>query len=198
MRRASPILRDVALLALRLDRALPGTVEAFTGDPALRRHVQAEPTPRASELVGTVRRLRAELPEAHLDPACRTFVAAELRALEHAARTLTGEPVPFREAVEQTFDVPVVAGDPDVYRDAHRDLDDLLRGPGSLAGRLAAYRRGDELPPERLGPAVDALVAALRERTAARIGLPAGEVADVELVTGRPWTGFTRYLGGAR
>jgi hypothetical protein len=198
MRRASPILRDVALLALRLDRAVPGTVEAFTGDPALRRHVLVETAPSASELVETARRLRAELPEVHLAPAREEFIAAELGALEHAARALAGEPVSFREAVEQTFGVPVVAGDPDVYRDAHRDLDGLLRGPGSLAGRVAAYRHGDELPPERLGPAVAALVAALRERTAARIGLPEGEAADVELVTGRPWTGFTRYLGHAR
>ncbi|MCW0214754.1 MAG: DUF885 domain-containing protein [Pseudonocardia sp.] len=198
MRRASSILRDVALLALRLDRAVPGTIEAFTGDAALRRHVQAEPAPRPSELVRAARRLRSILPDARLEPRRAAFVDSELGALERTARTLAGERAGFREEVEETFDVPVVTGDPDVYRAAHRELDGLLRGPGSLAGRLALYRRSDELPPAALGPAVGALVTALRARTGARIGLPAGEGVDVELVSGRPWTGFTRYLGGAR
>ena len=51
---------------------------------------------------------------------------------------------------------------------------------------------------ETLPAALDALVRELRERTRRKFGLPEGESADVELVSGERWAGFTRYLGGGR
>ncbi|MFC5950108.1 DUF885 domain-containing protein [Pseudonocardia lutea] len=196
--KASGLARDVALLALRLDRLAPGTVEAFDGDPALRRHVRSGRAPVPSDLASEAERLRRAVPYLGLPPVRKTFLDGELLALERTARTAAGERVPLRAEIRETYGVDVGPGDPDRYREAHRAVDALLRGPGSLADRLAAHRGRDELPADRRPAAIRALVAALRARTAAVLGLPPGEEVEVELVEGRPWSGFTRHLGGSR
>jgi hypothetical protein len=192
------VAREVALLALRLDRLAPGTVEAFDGDPALRRHARSEAVPVPSNLVREAARLRGAIGHLGLPPVRAAFLDGELRALERTARTLGGERVSLRSEIRETYGVDVAPGDPDRYRAAHRALDSLLPGPGALADRLAAHRARDELPRDRRAAAIRALVAALRERTAAVLDLPAGEDVEIELVVGRPWSGFTRYLGGGR
>jgi hypothetical protein len=189
------VARDIALLALRIERLRPGTVESWTGDPALRRHVLDEPRPAARELAATAERLRRSLEYVDLSPVRRAFLAGELGALAHAVRETTGSPA---EEIRETYGVVVRPGDPDRYREAHRRLADLLPGSGPVADRLAALRRADEVPPERRERAIAALVAALRERTRTLVDLPRGESVAVELVEGRPWSGFTRHLGAGR
>lgn len=196
--RADAIARQVALLALRLDRLAPGTVEAFDGDPALRRHVRSEPAPAPSDLVREAARLRRAVPYVGLPAVREAFLDGELGALDRTARTLAGEQVPLRTEIRETYGVDVAPGDLDRYRAAHRAVDALLPGPGPLADRLAAHRVRDEIPRERRMAAIRALVAALRGRAAAVLDMPAGEDVEIELVEGRSWSGFTRYLGGGR
>ncbi|MCE3554823.1 DUF885 domain-containing protein [Pseudonocardia sp. RS11V-5] len=196
--KADAVARGIALLALRLDRLAPGTVEAFDGDPVVRRHVRAEAVPVPSELAREAARLRRAVPYLRLPPVREAFLDGELRALERTARTLAGERVSLRTEIRETYGVDVAPGDPDRYRAAQRAVDSLLPGRGPLADRLAAHRVRDELPGERRGPAIHALTEALRERTAAVLDLPAGEEVEIELVEGRPWSGFTRHLGGRR
>jgi hypothetical protein len=192
--KAASVARDTALLALRLDRLAPGLVESFDGDPALRRHLAGGPRPRPGPLVADAIRLRRALGFVDLPAERRAFLAGELAALERAARTLAGERVPLAQEIRETYGVAVGFGEPDGYREAHRALDALLPGPGSLAARLQAHREADELAPELRERAIRALVGALRSR----MELPAGEEVEIELVEGRPWSGFTQALGGGR
>jgi hypothetical protein len=74
----------------------------------------------------------------------------------------------------------------------------LLPGAGPLAQRLAEYRARDEIPPQRLEPAVHALSSALRDRVRSSVGLPAQETVHYEVVTDKPWSGFNYYLGDFR
>ncbi|MFR9801687.1 DUF885 domain-containing protein [Pseudonocardia sp. RS010] len=196
--RIEAVAREIALLALRLDRLAPGTVEAFEGTPALRRHLRSEPAPVPPDLVREAGRLRRTIPHLGLPPVRAAFLDGELRALEGTARTLAGERVSLQTEIRETYGVDVAPGEPDRYRDAHRVVDSLLPGPGSLADRLAAHRARDELPRERRAAAVHVLVAALRTRTAAVLALPPDEAVEIELVEGRPWSGFTRHLGRGR
>ena len=53
-------------------------------------------------------------------------------------------------------------GNVDDYRDAHRQMDEVLAGSGDLAERVRAHRAADEIPPERLQECVDAFSSALR------------------------------------
>jgi hypothetical protein len=191
-------VREYLLLGLRFGRLLDGFVDAYTGDPALRRQVDNEPRPDPAALADRARELRAELPVAGLPEPRNRFLDAHLTALECSGRALAGRPVGFVAEVAAYFDVHIAPGDPDVYRDAHARMDRLLPGDGSLADRLAAHRSRDEVGSDRLEPAVHALSSALRDRVRGSVGLPPEEVVQYEVVTDKPWSGFNYYLGDFR
>ncbi|MDQ3153915.1 MAG: DUF885 domain-containing protein [Actinomycetota bacterium] len=190
------VVREYLLLGLRFDRLVEGFVDAYTGDPALRRQVDDEPRPDPAVLARRARELRAELSD--LSGPRRRFLDAHLRALDCSGRKLAGEPVGFVEEVEAYFEVRIVPGDPEVYRAAHDELDRLLPGAGPVAARLSAHRSRDEIAPERLEPAVHALSSALRDRIRATYGLPTQETVEYEVVGDKPWSGFNYYLGDFR
>lgn len=192
------LVRDVMLLALRLDRLSPGLLDGPVPDVALARHVADEPPADAGRLARRARALAEEVPGAGLPPRRARYVAAQLRALECRARLVAGEDVGFAEEVAATFGTEPRREDPDRYREAHRTLEDLLPGREPLAVRLAAHRERDRIPSGRLRDAVEAVSALLRRMTARRIGLPDGEAVDYEIVEGRPWTAFTSHLGAGR
>ena len=60
------IAREYVLLGLRFDRLSEGFVDAYTGDPALRRQVEDEPRPLPAALGAQARDLRRELPASGL------------------------------------------------------------------------------------------------------------------------------------
>ena len=63
---------------------------------------------------------------------------------------------------------------------------------------MAAYRAGEEIPPERLEEAIHAFSSALRDRVRADYPLPDTETITYEVVTDKPWSGFNYYLGDYR
>ena len=185
-------------LGLRFDRLESGFVDAYTGDPRVRAQVETEPAPTPQLLRDQARDLLRELDSAGL-PADRTdFLRGQLTGLECTARKLSGEPVAFADEVRSYFQVDAVLGDPAVYAAAHKELDALLPGGGSLAERYAAHRRREECPPDRLEAAVHALSSALRDRVRGQYGLPELETVRYEVVTDKPWSGFNYYEGDYR
>jgi hypothetical protein len=191
-------VRDYLRLALRLGDRRPGTIIACSGDGGLLEQVRAERSPSPSALVRAAGRLAMRLPDLDLPPARERFLAAQLVALEGSARRLAGQAFPFEAELAASYDTSVALGSADGYRAAHRELDDLLPGRGDLAWRLAAHRQADEVPRDRLGVAVAALVAALQER-ARDAGLVAGDAAIVTaIVGGAPWSALHRREGPGR
>jgi len=192
------IARDYVLLGLRFDRLSEGFVDAYTGDPALRRQVADEPPPLPAALAAQARDLRRELGSSGLPVDRVAFLDAQLTALECSARQLAGEEVDFVDEVEAYFGVRIAPGDEGAYADAHARLDALLPGDGSLTERYAAYRATDECPPDRLSGVVHELSGALREVVRSGYGLPEDETVEYLIVTDEPWSGFNYYLGGMR
>lgn len=189
------LIREYLLLGLRFDRVEDGYVDSFTGDPALRRAVAAEPPPDPADLARQAERLLAELPTAGLEQVRADYVEAHLRALACAGRKFAGRDVGFVDEVEAYFDVHINKGDPEQYREAHRRLDDVLGGTGALADRVQAYRSGDQIPPDRLEECIHAFSSALRDRVRAEYPLPDAETITYEVVTDKPWSGFNYYHG---
>ncbi len=198
MREAVGVPGAYVALCLRLRRLRPALVDAGAVDPALRRRVADEPLPTPAALVREAGRLAAALPDAALDPRRAEFLAGQLRAVEWRARRLAGQHVPFGHEVRACLDVAAVPGEPDAYRAAHRALAALLPGRGPLADRMAAHRRRDASPADRLAPAVAALATALRARTAGPYGLAAGEGVELRIVDDAPWRALQTYRGGHR
>jgi hypothetical protein len=194
----SDLVREYLVLGLRFDRLIEGFVDAYTGDPALRRQVDNEPKPDPAVLARRARELRADLVSGELSEPRSRFLDAHLTALECSGRALAGHPMGFVDEVAAYFDVTIEPGNPDAYRDAHAAMDRLLPGPGSLAERLAAHRARDEIAPDQLEPAVHALSSALRDRVRGEVGLPPEETVRYEVVSDKPWSGFNYYLGNFR
>jgi hypothetical protein len=113
------LIREYLLLGLRFDRIESGDVDAFTGDPELRRVVENEPVARPAELARRADELLGQIPP-NLDGVRAEFIAAHLRALACAGRKFAGEPVGFIEEVRAYFDVSIAKGDTERYRHATR------------------------------------------------------------------------------
>lgn len=195
---ASQFVTEYLLLGLRFDRLVKGFVDAYTGDPVLRRRVDNETVPEPARLAATARRLRAELPGAQLSEPRRRFLDAQLVALDCSGRKLAGEDVAFTTEVEAYFQVKITPGEQDEYQRAHRDLAGMLPGQGKLVSRLASAGIDDYLPPEEVQRCVHAFSSALRDRVRGRFGLPPQETVQYQVVTGQPWSGFNYYLGDFR
>jgi hypothetical protein len=193
---ATTLIREYLLLGLRFDRVEEGYVDSFTGDPELRRAVESEPTPDPADLARQAQRLLAAVPQAEgLEAQRADYLAAHLKALACAGRKFAGEDVGFVEEVREYFDVDIVKGEPEKYREAHRKLDVALGGSGALADRLQAHRTSEEIPPERLEECIHAFSSALRDRVRAEYPLPEAETIVYEIVTDKPWSGFNYYQG---
>jgi hypothetical protein len=199
---AAALIREYLLLGLRFDRVESGYVDAFTGDPALRQAVSAEPAPDPAALVRQAERLIEALPDVPrrngFDQSRADYLSAHLRALACAGRRFAQEDIGFVDEVHAYFDVHIAKGDVDTYRQAHVRLDEALGGSGSLADRMDAYRVGEEIPPDRLGECIDAFSSALRDRVRAEYPLPDTETVGYQVVTDKPWSGFNYYLGDYR
>lgn len=189
------VAREYVLLGLRFDRLVEGFVDAYTGDPALRRQVADEPTPEPARLAARARELRAALSSAGLAEERVAYLAAQLRGLEVTGRKLAGEDVGYVDEVEAYFQVRPALADPMAYADAQVALGRLLPGTGSLAERYTAYRTRDQVPAERLRDCVLAVSSALRDLVRSGYGLPDRETVEYDVVGDKPWSGFNYYRG---
>jgi len=196
------LIREYLLLGLRFDRIEEGYVDSFTGDPRLRRQVADEPAPEPAELARQADRLLADVAqvprEAGFTEQRAGFIGAHLQALACSARRFAGEDIGFVDEVRQYFDVEISLGAPERYRAAHARIDEVLGGSGPLEERIAAHRKAEELPPERLEECVYAFSSALRDIVRATYPLPDAENIVYEVVTDKPWSGFNYYEGDYR
>ncbi len=177
-------------LGLRLGRHIDGLVDAYYGPPELAQQVEAEEVQAPAKLA----RDAAELREATED----SWLDAQLVGLETVARKLAGEEIPFEDEVERCYGVRPQRTPEDAFEAAHRELDELLPGTGSLGERYRVWREGNVVPGDRLAEVFAGLVGDLRARTEKAFGLPQGESIEVEYVTKEPWAAFNYYLGGLR
>jgi hypothetical protein len=186
-------------LGLRFGRVVDGFVDAYTGDPALRRQVDDEPAPDPADLSRQAATLCAAVPDAGLSPARSDYLTAHLDALTAAGRRLAGEPMSFIDEVRGYFQVEIDLVDTDVYAAAHDEISALLGGSGPLADRLRGVREAEACPPELVETVVRSVAAALRERVAGSTGIAdLPEHIDFEIARDVAWSGFNYYLGGFR
>lgn len=182
-------------LAFDLERHVEGFVDAYFGPPELKE--RPGPRPPAA-IAADLAALRAEVDASDYPAARRGYLAAQLRAMEATARRLAGEPISYGDEVRACFDVEPPRTPESAFEAANAELDALLPGAGPLAGRLAAWRRGYEVPPAVARRMIDLVAAEARRRTAGLLALPDPDEVRFELVADKPWSGYNWYLGGGR
>jgi hypothetical protein len=196
---SEPLVDEYLRLGLALGRHIDGMVDAYYGPPELASRAHAEPLVPPQALADEARRLLAALAaDGELEPARRSWLAAQVRGLHTTARKLAGESINYLDEIEECYGVRPVPVSEDDLAAAHRSLDAVLPGSGPIAERYGTWRETQAVPPDRLAAAVEGLAEDFRARTQAAFGLPDGERVDFELVTGKPWAGFNYYLGGLR
>jgi len=193
------LVTEYLKLGLRFDRIVDGFVDAYTGDPALRREVADEPAPEPLVLSRRAAALSAAVADTELEPHRAAFMTAHLDALSLAGRRLAGESMSLVDEVAGYFQVTIELIDTDVFADAHARIGELLGGTGPVRDRLAALRAAELCPVDLVEPAVRAVAANLRERISHVTGLAAlDEHIDFEIARDVPWSGFNYYLGNFR
>lgn len=192
---------DYVRLGLRLERAVPGFVDGYFGPPDLKAEVDGEGPPVPADLVRAALRLADALPAQGYDSMRAAYLARQVRAMETVSRQLAGETFSLVEEVERCFDVRVERTPEAVFEAALALYDAALPGDGSLAERMEAQRRRQELPRDKvhlIPGLMTATMAEVRRRTAAFVDLPNGEGVDIVTVTNQPWGAYNWYLGDYR
>jgi hypothetical protein len=193
-----PVARDYLLLALRLDRHVPGTVDGYFGPADLRAQVDTEPLRDPARLASDAVELRARLAAEVREPDRRHWLDLQLVAIETLARVRAGATFSYIDQVRRCFAYSPVRRPLERFDAAAARLDLFLPGSGPIAPRLAAEDEGWTVPPDHIEAVMGMLVARFRARAQALFGLPEQEQLTVNLVRDRPWTGYNWYDGGYR
>lgn len=190
--------RSYLTLTLALDRHVPGLVDAYFGPAELKVEAEAgEPRPLA-ELADQARELQAAIAGAGYDPQRQDFLAGQLGALLALLDNLEGSQLGFLEEVERFFDIRPEMQDVAVFEAAHAKMDRELPGAGALLDRLTAWKKGLELPADRVEAVFELAHQETRRRTRRLFDLPEGEEVTLEIVQNQPWSAYNWYLGEYR
>jgi len=196
------IARDFVALTLEAGEREPGYVDAYYGPKewadAAKAHPRAVPALKA-EAIRLTAATRA-VDDAALTPDERrrkAFMLGQLKAAETRLAMLEGQKFSFQDEAEGLFSVrpplkPLSDYDPILAR-----IDGLVPGQGDLAARIDAFQNRFVIPADKLDAVMKAGIAACKARTEAHIALPKGEKFDLAFVTGKPWSGYNWYKGGA-
>ena len=193
-------MSDVAVeyieLGLRLGRHLDGLVDSYYGPAEIKERIDAEELRDPGSLAEDAARLRDSLDG--LEDDRRRWLESQLVGLETAARKLGGAEVSFEDEVELYYGVPPHRTPESEFEAAHKAIDAVLPGNGSLEERYRVWREDDAIPADRVADVVSRLTDELSRRSAELVGLPEGESVDYDYVTDKPWSAYNYYRGDLR
>ena len=152
------------------------------------------------DAAGLIARLERIQPSAAGDEAVvlrHEYLTRQLHAASARIRMLQGERLSFDEESRALYDAVAPARQASDFEATLGELDRRLPGNGPLIDRYDAYRREFVIPTEKLGRVFTAAIEACRARTREHIVLPSTERFTLEYVTGKPWSGYNWYQGGA-
>jgi hypothetical protein len=195
-------------LSLEIGEHEDGYIDAYYGPPAWQAAAKASKRP-LPELAREVEFLLAELAEdeAGADTTGDTsgsltheriaFLRGQLIAARTRLRMMQGEKLSFEDEAEGLFGVRPVLKPLASYDPVLAGIESLIPGEGPLWRRVDAFNDRFVVPADRLRAVMDAAIAECRRRTVAFIPLPESERFTLEFVTGKSWSGYNWYKGGA-
>jgi hypothetical protein len=132
-----------------------------------------------------------------MDVLRRDYLLGQVRAVDARLRMLAGERFTFDEESRALYDAVAPTHGEDYFARTLSDLDARLPGTGPVPDRYETFKRQFVVVPDRLDRVFGAAIDACRARTRDHLALPAGERFTVEYVTGKSWSGYNWYQGGA-
>lgn len=196
------IATDYVHLTLEAGEREEGYVDAYYGPKAWADEAKAKPRD-----VATLRKDARALAErlAAVKPATLTaddrmrqrFLAAQLKAAETRLAMMAGVKFSFADEAEGLFAVRPQLKPLSVYDPVLKKIEAAVPGDGPLWERVDAWQNRFVVPADKLEPVMRAAIAECRARTVAHIALPQQERFELELVTGKSWSGYNWYKGDA-
>lgn len=193
------VARDFVRLVLAVGQHRPDYVDAYFGPPELKAEADQAGKRPLPELAAEAARLaraarEAKAPKAG-DRRRRDFLAAQLAAARAFVGALEGKRLSFDAEAKAYFGVTPPRRSLATYERVAARIAHLLPGEGTVAERYARYREKLVVPREKIEGVFQAAAREARRRTLAHVRLPAGERFTLELVTGKPWSGYNWYRG---
>jgi hypothetical protein len=170
-----------------------GFIDAYFGNPEW-----SEPTSsNLNDLANELDQLQLDI--ASLESAPRhTFLSVQTKAMQTMVKLKRGDLLSFLEEVQGLHDIEPIRKPEGSFEAAHRTLEELLPGDGSLNDRRQASRAKFKLEPNRIQPVIAAISLELQQRTRKLFNVPKAESCEYALVQNKPWGGYNWYLGMGR
>ncbi len=188
-------------LTLEIEKHVTGYVDAYYGPAELNAAVEAGDKKSPAALLDDVAALRDVLPA---DASRRAYAEASLRAMDCTVRMINGEKFDYLDEVNRLYDIAPELVDEAEFTAAHKVLDGVLDGVGTLPDRIQSHRQRFELTQEQLPALLDLVRVETRKRTAVYLQnhashqLPTDESVEVTLTNNQPWSAYNYYLGDGK
>jgi hypothetical protein len=125
------------------------------------------------------------------------YLARQLESLIARVDILSGRKMTFDEESRALYDAVAPTHEEEYFKEFLQELGALLPGSGSVSDRYEKYKKDFVVPKEKLDSVFMAATAESRRRTQQHIVLPPAESFTIEYVTGKSWSGYNWYKGGA-
>jgi len=184
-------------LVLAAGRHDADLVDAYYGPAAWATEAKAgEPVP-LPDLRRRLGALQDEVRKAHPSDR-RSFLDRQLTAIDARLRIQAGEALPLAEEARLLYGIALPSSAAPALEKARAELDALLPGPGSLSGRVEAFRSRFHVDPRKLNDLIRPTLVQIRGRTDALVPLPDREGIAVRQVDKKPWGAYCWYKGGLK
>jgi len=182
-------------LSLRIDKHLPGYVDAYFGLKRLKAEVDKERRKPISDLIGDAEKLKRQVPTG--DKVRETFLRKQLESILTTLRRLNGEEIPYRDEVLRLFDIRITKlSEADLQKSRER-LSDIF-GTSDPRRKLKEWREERYAQRKLIKPALKALTGEFANRSRKLLGTKKLGTCVFKLVKNKPWSGYNWYLGKLR
>lgn len=196
------IATDYVHLTLEAGEREEGYVDAYYGPKEWADEAKARPRDVATlrqDARALAERLAAVKPSTLTsdDRVRQRFLAAQLKATETRLAMMAGVKFSFADEAEGLFAVRPQLKPLSAYDPLLKKIEAAVPGDEPLWQRVDAWQNRFVVPADKLEPVMRAAIAECRARTVAHIALPQQERFELELVTGKSWSGYNWYKGDA-
>ena len=182
-------------LSLRIDKHLPGYVDAYFGPKRLQAEVDKERRKPISDLIEDAEKLRRQVPTG--DKVRETFLRKQLESILTTLRRLNGEEIPYREEVLRLFDIRITKSSEAGLQKSRDRLSDIF-GTSDPRRKLKEWRKERYAERKLIKPALKALRGELANRSRKLLRTKKLGTCVFKLVKNKPWSGYNWYLGKLR
>ncbi len=191
-------VRRYIRLAVALGERDPDSLDYYVGPADAVADVRRTPPPLAGIRTEAAQLSSAIGADTFSDPERSRNLVASLRAIEVRAELLMGKTRAYDEESRAFFGLAPGPIDQRQVTALRARIAAIVGSKGRLVDRYAAFAARFVVPPEQLPAVMQAAVEECRQRTVTHLTLPAGERVTLEFVHDKPWSAFSRYLGGAQ